>query len=201
MSAPPQVRESGLVGVLVVEPVVHRDGRGFFLESWNEATFAAAGLARPWVQSNHSRSVRGVLRGLHLQCRRPQSKMVRVTRGEVFDVAVDLRRGSPTFLKWTGWQLSEGNFRQLYIPRGFGHGFCVLSDVAELQYRCDELYSREDELVVAWNDPEIGIRWPVESPHLSDRDMAAPPAAECLDRLPTFEGREGAVDGDRGAGR
>ena len=186
MSAPPRVRATGLRSVLIVEPVVHRDDRGFFLESYNAATFAGGGIGRRWVQDNHSRSSRGTLRGLHIQCRRQQSKLVRVTRGEVFDVAVDVRRGSPSFLEWTGCLLSEENFRQLYIPCGFAHGFCVVSETAEVQYKCDEYYDGDDELAIAWNDPQIGIDWPVEEPQLSDRDRVAPTIAGCFERLPTL---------------
>ncbi len=189
MSAPPGVRATGLHGVLIVEPAVHRDGRGFFLESYNAATFAEGGLARPWVQDNHSRSSRNTLRGLHFQCRRQQAKLVRATRGEVFDVAVDVRRGSPSFLQWTGCLLSAANFRQLYIPRGFAHGFCVVSTTAEVQYKCDDYYDGDDELAIAWNDPQIGVDWPVEEPLLSDRDRSAPTIASCLERLPVIGGR------------
>lgn len=186
MSAPPRVRPTGLPSVRVVEPVVHQDGRGFFLESYNSSTFSGGGVDRPWVQDNHSRSCRATLRGLHLQCRRLQTKLVRVTRGEIFDVAVDVRRGSPSFLDWTGCVLSEENFRQLYIPRGFAHGFCVISENADVQYKCDGYYDRDDELSIAWNDPQIGIDWPIEDPLLSDRDLAASTISGCLDRLPTF---------------
>ncbi len=186
MSAPPRVHRTGLPGVLIVEPAVYRDGRGFFLESHNSSTFAESGVERPWVQDNHSRSGRATLRGLHLQCRRQQTKLVRVTRGEVFDVAVDVRRGSPSFLGWTGCVLSEDNFRQLYIPRGFAHGFCVISESAEVQYKCDHYYDRDDELSIAWDDPQIGIDWPVGEPLLSDRDRAAPTIAGCFEQLPTF---------------
>ncbi len=186
MSAPPEVRATGLRSVVIVEPVVHRDGRGFFLESYNAAMFARGGVDRPWVQDNHSRSNRDTVRGLHLQCRRQQAKLVRVTRGEVFDVAVDVRRGSPSFLEWTGCLLSEDNFRQLFIPRGFAHGFCVVSETAEVQYKCDEYYDGDDELAIAWNDPQIGIDWPIEEPLLSGRDRAAPTIAGCFEQLPTF---------------
>lgn len=186
MSAAPGIHATGLRGVLIVEPVVHRDGRGFFLESYNAATFAEGGLGRRFIQDNHSRSSRNTLRGLHLQGRRLQTKLVRVTRGEVFDVAVDVRRGSPSFLEWTGCLLSADNFRQLYIPRGFAHGFCVVSETAEVQYKCDEYYDGDDELAIAWNDPQIGVEWPVEQPLLSDRDRAAPTIAACFEQLPTF---------------
>ena len=186
MSASPRVRATGLRSVLIVEPVVHHDGRGFFLESYNSETFAEGGVGRPWVQDNHSRSTRDTVRGLHLQCRRQQTKLVRVTRGEVFDVAVDVRRGSPSFLEWTGCLLSEDNFRQLYIPRGFAHGFCVVSETADVQYKCDGYYDGDDELAIAWNDPQIGIDWPVAEPLLSDRDRAAPTIAGCFEQLPTL---------------
>ncbi len=186
MSVPPRVQATGLPSVLIVEPAVHRDSRGFFLESHNASTFAQRGVERPWVQDSHSRSGRAILRGLHLQCRRQQTKLVRVTRGEVFDVAVDVRRGSPSFLGWTGCVLSEDNFRQLYIPRGFAHGFCVISETAEVQYKCDDYYDRDDQLTIAWDDPQIGIDWPVDEPLLSERDQAAPTIAGCFEQLPTF---------------
>ncbi len=186
MSVPPTVRSTELPGVVIVEPAVHRDERGFFLESYNRSTFEALRVDRPWVQDNHSRSGRGALRGLHLQCRREQTKLVRATRGEIFDVAVDARRGSPSFLCWTGCLLSEENFRQLYIPRGFAHGFCVLSETADVEYKCDDFYDRDDELVIAWDDPQIGIDWPLDAPLLSDRDLRAPTVADCLERLPVY---------------
>jgi dTDP-4-dehydrorhamnose 3,5-epimerase len=177
---------TALPGVMLVEPVVHRDSRGFFLETYHERRYREAGIAATFVQDNHSRSGRGTVRGLHFQVRRPQGKLVRAVAGEMFDVAVDIRRGSPTFGRWVGARLSSENFRQIYVPPGFAHGFCILSDVGEVEYKCTELYDAEDELGVAWNDPQIGIEWPLAEPLLSAKDKAAPRLAEVMDRLPVY---------------
>ena len=183
-----KVVATDLPGVVIVEPDVHRDARGFFLEAYHQRKFAEAGIPGPFVQDNHSYSVQGTLRGLHAQRIRPQGKLVRAVVGEMFDVAVDVRRGSPTFGKWVGVALSGENFRQIYIPPGFVHGFCVLSERLHVEYKCTDFYEAGDEMTVAWNDPEIGIRWPVTSPVLSAKDAGAPRLAEVLDRLPVFEG-------------
>jgi dTDP-4-dehydrorhamnose 3,5-epimerase len=177
-----------LPGVVIVEPDVFRDPRGFFLETWSAPKYAAGGIDAEWVQDNHSRSGRGTLRGLHAQVPRAQAKLLRTIAGEIFDVAVDIRVGSPTFGKWVGVVLSADNFRQLYVPAGFAHGFCVLSDVAEVEYKCSEVYLPEDEITLLWNDPAIGVRWPVAEPLLSKRDAAARPLAEWTDRLPRYRG-------------
>ena len=181
-----KVLPTDLPGVVLVDPVVHRDSRGFFLETYNERRYREAGIAATFVQDNHSRSARGTLRGLHFQVRRMQGKLVRAVAGEMFDVAVDIRRGSPTFGRWVGVTLSAENFRQIYIPPGFAHGFCVLSEVGEVEYKCTELYEASDELAIAWNDPQIGIRWPASEPLLSAKDKVAPRLAEVLERLPTY---------------
>jgi dTDP-4-dehydrorhamnose 3,5-epimerase len=181
-----KVLATDLPGVLLVEPVVHRDSRGFFLETYNERRYREAGIAATFVQDNHSRSGRGTVRGLHFQVRRLQGKLVRALAGDMFDVAVDVRRGSPTFGRWVGVHLSAENFRQIYIPPGFAHGFCVLSEVGEVEYKCTELYEAADELAIAWNDPQIGIRWPTAEPLLSAKDQAAPRLAEVLERLPSY---------------
>jgi dTDP-4-dehydrorhamnose 3,5-epimerase len=173
--------------VIVVEPDVHRDSRGFFLETYHAGKYRDGGIALPFVQDNHSRSAHGTLRGLHLQClRHPQGKLVRVLAGEVFDVAVDVRRGSPTFGRWVGATLSGENFRQLYVPPGFAHGFCVTGEMADVEYKCTDLYDRDDELTIAWNDPSIGIEWPVREPTLSPRDASAAQLADVMERLPSF---------------
>ena len=169
--------------VILVEPKVHRDDRGFFLETWHEERYRAGGIPGPFVQDNHSRSAKGTLRGLHAQVRRPQGKLVRAVAGEIFDVAVDIRPGSPTFGRWVGATLSAGNFLQLWIPPGFAHGFCVLSETAEVEYKCTDFYVREDEIAIAWDDPEIGIAWPVREPLLSPRDRAAVSLAAARARL------------------
>ena len=165
--------ETELPGVVLLEPRVHGDHRGFFLESYNQRTFAELGIHHRFVQDNHSRSVRGVLRGLHYQLRQPQAKLVRVTRGLVFDVAVDIRRGSPHFGRWTAAELSEDNRRMLFAPEGFAHGFLVLSEVAEFQYKCSDFYDPAGERGIAWNDPTIAVAWPLDGlePILSGRDL------------------------------
>ena len=160
--------------VLLVEPTVHGDSRGFFYESFHASRYAEAGIPGPFVQDNLSRSAKGTLRGLHFQEPRAQGKLVQVLRGSVFDVAVDVRRGSPRFGRWVGIELSESQPRQLWIPPGFAHGFCVLSDSADFFYKCTELYAPEAERSIAWDDPTIGIRWPVERPLLSAKDQGAP---------------------------
>jgi len=180
--------ETPLPGVVLVTPDVHRDPRGFFLETFQVRKYAEGGIEGPFVQDNHSCSSRGILRGLHAQLERPQGKLVRVIEGEVFDVAVDMRRGSPTWARWFGATLSAENFRQLYVPPGFLHGFVVTSESAQFEYKCTDYYHPESEISVAWNDPEIGIEWPVHQPILSDKDRNAPTLAELSDRLPSHEG-------------
>jgi len=166
--------------VLIVEPTVYGDERGFFYESFNQRAWEkATGLRTVFVQDNHSRSIRKVLRGLHYQITHPQGKLVRATVGEVFDDAVDLRRKSPTFGRWVGTTLSAGNKRQFWVPEGFAHGFVVLSDVAEFQYKTTEYYHPESERVILWNDPDLAIDWPIDgSPILAKRDAAATPFRE-----------------------
>lgn len=168
----------GLPDVLLIDPVVHGDERGFLTEVFRRDVMAFAGVDIEFVQENHSRSARGVLRGLHMQHPHGQGKRIRVVVGEVFDVAVDARVGSPTFGRWFGVRLSASNHRMLYIPPGFGHGFAVLSDVAELTYLCTEYYHPESEIVIAWDDPAVGIEWPVQNPTLSARDRAGLPLVE-----------------------
>lgn len=163
-----------LEGVLIIEPDVYRDQRGFFLESYNRRVFSEHGISQEFVQDNHSRSAHRVVRGLHYQdLSAPQTKLVRCTFGRIFDVAVDLRVGSPTFGRWVGVELSAENARQLLVPVGFAHGFAVLSDAAEVQYKCDGYYAPSAEGAILWNDPDIGIVWPVTDPILSERDRAA----------------------------
>ncbi len=160
--------------VILVEPDVHRDARGFFLETYHVEKYRAGGIPGPFVQDNHSRSVRGTLRGLHAQRRRPQGKLVRAVDGEMFDVAVDIRRASPTFGRWVGVRLSGEDFRQLYVPPGFAHGFCALSEVVHVEYKCTDFYEPGDEIGLAWNDPDVGIEWPVSDPVISERDRRLP---------------------------
>jgi dTDP-4-dehydrorhamnose 3,5-epimerase len=169
------VTRTAIPDVLDLELKVFGDARGFFIESWNARTFAEAGLPATFVQDNHSRSPRGVLRGLHYQIVQPQGKLVRVVAGEVFDVAVDLRRASPTFGRWVGERLSGDNKRMLWIPPGFGHGFLVLSESADFLYKTTDYYAPEHERVIAWNDPDLAIAWPLEgAPMLSARDATGP---------------------------
>jgi dTDP-4-dehydrorhamnose 3,5-epimerase len=180
-----RVIPADIPSVLIVEPDVHVDVRGFFLETYHADKYRAAGIADVFVQDNHSRSAGSTIRGLHLQLGRPQGKLIRVIEGEIFDVAVDVRRGSPTFGKWVGVTLSAENFKQCYIPRGFAHGFAVTSGVAQVEYKCTDIYDATTEVGIAWDDPDIGIAWPVSAPVLSERDRRHPRLAEVRD-LPLF---------------
>lgn len=166
------VVETAIPGVLIIEPRVFGDERGFFMETWNAAAFAAAGLDLTFVQDNHSRSQKGVLRGLHFQNPGPQGKLVRVTSGAVFDVAVDLRASSPTFGQWVGVELSATNKRMFWVPEGFAHGFLTLEDDTDFLYKCTAPYAPQSEFTLAWNDPAVGIEWPVDGlePLVSDKD-------------------------------
>ena len=187
-------KTTNLPGVILVQPVVHRDARGFFLETYHLDKYRAGGIAKAFVQDNHSRSRGGALRGLHSQRRYAQGKLVRCVEGAIWDVAVDIRVGSPTFRQWYGAALTAENFHQLYVPPGFAHGFCVLSDHAQVQYKCTELYHPEDEQAIRWNDPDIGIQWPelpTGEPILSTKDREAPFLAEILDQLPTYPETDG----------
>lgn len=175
-----KVVATAIPDLLVIEPRVFGDDRGFFMETWNAATFAEAGLDLAFVQDNHSRSARGVLRGLHYQLTQPQGKLVRVTAGRAFDVAVDLRRSSPSFGQWAGVELSAENKRMFWIPPGFAHGFLSLEDGTDFLYKCTALYAPADERCVAWNDPAIGVDWPLDglSPQLSAKDLEGRQLAE-----------------------
>jgi dTDP-4-dehydrorhamnose 3,5-epimerase len=182
-----KVTETELPGVLILEPRVFKDDRGYFLETWNREGYAAAGLPNQFVQDNLSFSTHGVLRGLHYQEPHPQGKLVWVVSGEVFDVAIDIRVGSPTFGRWTGVTLSAENARQFWVPEGFAHGFVVTGDHARFAYKCTTGYHREAEGSIRWDDPAIGIDWPVTDPVLSEKDAAAPLLAEVGDdRLPRY---------------
>ncbi|MDR7194353.1 dTDP-4-dehydrorhamnose 3,5-epimerase [Luteimonas terrae] len=182
-----KIIETKLPGAVVIEPAVFGDARGFFFETWNVERFGQRGLPTNFVQSNVSSSSKGVLRGLHYQWPRPQGKLVSVLRGEVLDVAVDIRRGSPTFGQWEGVILSEENKRQFWIPEGFAHGFAVLSDNAVFSYLCTDVYVKEADAGVRWNDPAIGVDWQIDGPLLSDKDTHAPLLADIAeDRLPVF---------------
>ena len=178
-----KVESTKLEGVVLITPDVFGDERGFFMETYNEKKAMEAGLNEKFVQDNHSRSTKGVLRGLHFQYPQWQGKLVRTLQGEIYDVAVDIRKGSATYGQWVGFYLSSENKQQLYIPAGFAHGFCVTSDIADVAYKCTSLYEPSQDAGVLWNDPDIGIEWPVESPVLSEKDKKAPKLAE----LPELE--------------
>ncbi len=172
-----------LNGVVIIEPDVYGDARGYLLETYHAEKYRAAGIDATFVQDNHSYSGRGILRGLHAQYRRPQGKLVRAFEGEVFDVVADIRPGSPTLGEWVGVTLSGENFRQLYVPPGYAHGFCVISETVHFQYKCTDLYDPEAELTVQWDDPAIGIEWPIDHPILSSKDtdgMCLSDAVACL---------------------
>jgi len=175
-----------LPGVILVEPTVHRDERGFFLESYHAEKYRRGGIDATFVQDNHSRSAAGTLRGLHAQRLRPQGKLVRCTEGEIWDVVADIRPGSPTYCRWIGVTLSAEDFRQLWVPPGYAHGFCVVRGPAQVEYKCTAHYDPADELTIAWNDRQLAIAWPVAAPLLSPRDAAAPALAELEPSLPRW---------------
>jgi dTDP-4-dehydrorhamnose 3,5-epimerase len=184
---PMNVIKTSIPGVLIVEPKLFGDARGFFMELYREDRYAGSGIAQRFVQDNLSRSGRGVLRGLHFQSPRPQGKLVTVLRGSVLDVAVDVRAGSPTFGRHVSVELNEENHRQLWIPRGFAHGFVVRSETADFFYKCDAVYSPADEHVLRWDDPQLGIDWGCDSPSVSARDREGVPLAQHAGRLPPYE--------------
>ena len=172
-----------LAGVLLIEPPVFRDARGFFLETYHASRYAEYGLTLPFVQDNHSYSIQKTLRGLHTQVRKPQGKLIRVLEGEIFDVAVDLRQNSKTFGQHLGVTLASESFCQLYLPPGFAHGFCVLSPVAHVEYKCTELYDPPDECTLLWSDPELAIPWPIRDPLLSEKDRRGLSLQTLMQRL------------------
>jgi dTDP-4-dehydrorhamnose 3,5-epimerase len=176
--------ETKLDGVVLVEPEVYGDERGFLLESFNSADWAGVGVEVDFVQDNHSRSGANILRGLHFQTEPGQAKLVRCGRGRIWDVAVDLRRGSPSYGQWEGHELDDVAHRQLFVPVGFAHGFCVLSEVADVHYKVSSYYDPETEAGIAWDDPEVAVEWPISGPQLSDRDRSAPRLAEVAASLP-----------------
>jgi dTDP-4-dehydrorhamnose 3,5-epimerase len=176
--------ETKLEGVVLLEPTVHGDDRGFMVETYRRDLWAEHGVGVEFVQHNHSRSAKGTLRGLHFQTEPGQAKLVRCPRGRVFDVAVDLRRDSPSFGQWEGHVLDDETHRQVYVPVGFGHGFAVLSEVADVAYLCSSTYDPATESGIAWDDPDVGVEWPVEEPLLSERDRRAPTLAEVGEALP-----------------
>jgi dTDP-4-dehydrorhamnose 3,5-epimerase len=175
-----------LPGVVVIQPEIHRDSRGFFLETYHADKYRACGVDGVFVQDNHSRSAQATIRGLHLQVRRPQGKLIRVIEGTIYDVAVDVRRGSPTFGRWVSVELTADNFLQCYVPPGFAHGFAVMSAVAQVEYKCTDVYDPGFEVGIRWDDPTIGIAWPVEEPLLSERDRRNPLLSALIDQLPLY---------------
>ena len=184
-----QVSETDLPGVHLIKPRVFSDSRGFFKETYQRDRFLEAGLPGDFIQDNHSHSTAGVLRGLHYQLKYPQGKLVSVLQGEIFDVAVDIRRDSPNFARWVGVVLSADNQQQLYIPPGFAHGFCVLSEAADVYYKCTQQYHPEDDFGIAWNDQRIGVQWPLSQVLLSDKDASHLSLEQCLveDLLPAMD--------------
>ncbi len=180
------LRPTAIPDVLLIEPDVHGDRRGFFMESYHQKKFAESGINQDFVQDNHSRSEKGVLRGLHFQLNNPQGKLIRVVTGEVFDVAVDIRKGSATFGQWVGECLSEENHKMLYVPPGFAHGFCVVSEVADFLYKCTDFYDPSDEQGIIWNDPQVNISWPGDSFELSAKDQQYKTLAEMTEYLPVY---------------
>lgn len=179
------ITQTSIPGVIIFTPPVFTDTRGYFLETYQQHKYAEAGIPKPFVQDNQSYSTKDVLRGLHFQLRHPQGKLVRVTQGSVFDVAIDIRRNSPTFGKWHGEILSAENKKQMYIPENFAHGFCVLSDSAEFLYKCTDFYTPGDEAGLIWDDPQLGIEWPINQPILSTKDAQLPKLSAILDLLPS----------------
>jgi dTDP-4-dehydrorhamnose 3,5-epimerase len=183
-----EIIETSLPGVVIIKPRVFGDSRGFFMETYRQTVLAEAGIREDFVQDNHSRSSRGVLRGLHYQLQHPQAKLCRVAQGEVLDVAVDIRAGSPHFGKWVGVVLSGENYLQLYIPKGFAHGFVVRSETADFLYKCSDYFDAADDRGVLWNDPAIGIDWQTESPLLSEKDKRYLPLAQIpREQLPRYQ--------------
>jgi dTDP-4-dehydrorhamnose 3,5-epimerase len=179
--------ETELPGVIIIEPDIYRDERGFFFETYHAKKYRSGGITETFVQDNHSRSTYGTLRGLHAQTAHPQGKLVRVIEGEIFDVAVDIRRGSATFGRWLGATLSADNGWQYYIPPGFAHGFCVTSEFAQVEYKCTDFYDPAGEIILSWCDPDLAITWPIESPILSAKDAAARTLREIESLLPVCE--------------
>jgi dTDP-4-dehydrorhamnose 3,5-epimerase len=180
----PRNLETKLDGLVLIEPEVHGDDRGFLLESYNAERWRELGVDADFVQDNHSRSRRGTLRGIHFQLRPGQAKLVRCVRGRIWDVAVDLRRGSPTYGRWEGHELDDERHLQLFVPAGFGHGFCVLSDQADVSYKLSSHFDPETEAGIAWDDPDVAIEWPLTDPIISERDQTAQRLAEIADELP-----------------
>jgi dTDP-4-dehydrorhamnose 3,5-epimerase len=180
----PKRLDTEIDGLVLLEPAVHGDDRGFLVETYSADAWAEAGVDAEFVQDNHSRSRRNILRGLHFQTSPGQAKLVRCLRGSIWDVAVDLRRDSPTYGKWEAHDLDDQAHRQLFVPVGFAHGFCVLSETADVAYKLSSYYDPDSEAGIAWEDPDVGVEWPIDEPVLSERDRSAPRLAEIADTLP-----------------
>jgi dTDP-4-dehydrorhamnose 3,5-epimerase len=180
----PRRLETEIPDIALVEPEVHGDERGFMVETFRAEAWREVGVDAEFVQENHSRSRAGILRGIHFQTDPGQAKLVRCARGRIWDVVVDLRRDSPTYMRWEGHELDDESHRQLFVPLGFGHGFCVLSDTADVTYKLSSYYDPATEAGIAWDDPDVGIEWPLSDPVLSERDLSAPRLAEVVDELP-----------------
>ena len=176
-----KIIQTKIPDVLIVEPAVYKDGRGYFMETWNARKYAAHGVEYTFVQDNRSRSDQGVLRGLHYQLNNPQGKLVSVVTGSVFDVAVDIRTSSPTFGQWVSVELNDKNHRQMFIPPGFAHGFFVMSEAADFVYKCTDFYAPDDEHGIIWNDPDLGIDWPEGVPSISEKDEKLPTFKEAME--------------------
>lgn len=176
--------ETKIEGLALIEATAHGDERGFLVESFSAARWRELGVAVEFVQDNHSRSSQNILRGLHFQTSPGQAKLVRAVRGSIWDVAVDLRRGSPTYGEWEGYELSDANHRQLFVPAGFAHGFCVLSEIADVTYKLSSYYDPATEAGIAWDDPDVGVEWPIDNPQTSERDRTAPKLAAIAEQLP-----------------
>jgi dTDP-4-dehydrorhamnose 3,5-epimerase len=183
---PMKIEPTHLPGVVLIHPVVHQDSRGYFAETYQARRYTEHGLPSKFVQDNHSKSIRGTLRGLHLQLNQSQGKLICVIDGAIFDVAVDIRVGSPSFGQWVGVELTGISFKQLYVPPGFAHGFCVISEKADVSYKCTDYYLPGDEIGIAWNDPDIAIQWPITSPLLSQKDANAFRLKDVLSQLPRY---------------
>lgn len=178
-----KITPTTLTDVLIIEPKVFEDSRGYFMETYHRNRYQKQGIGRPFVQDNLSYSVKGTIRGLHYQGRCPQAKLVQVIAGEIFDVAIDIRKGSPTFGQWAGIYLSDRNKRQVFIPEGFAHGFCVISDAALFSYKCSDFYNADDELGILWSDSDIAVDWPVAEPIISEKDKHLPRLSDISDDL------------------
>ena len=179
--------ETKLEGVIIIEPDVFKDGRGYFMETWQDHKYRAGGIPGPFVQDNQSRSVKGTLRGMHAQMKKAQGKLVRAVEGEIYDVVADIRAGSPSYRQWIAVTLTADNCRQIYVPPGYSHGICIVSDFASVAYKVTDFYDPSDELRILWNDPELAIEWPFKEPLLSDKDRGGKNLKDIQGLLPVYK--------------